>query len=221
MNREAVRQLLEPVLRSEHASWEAGDAHRLSVRLGPDEVRPAASVLREKAKARFVTLTAMDTGLEIELIYLFAVGALVVALRTAIPKDAASLSSIVDVVPGAEIIEREVAELFGVVFAGHPRNENQFLPEEWDPSARPLRKPLAGSVLPQARLSLENVLRDGASLRVSPPMLARRESAGLPKRPPLVGGSPETVQGFQAMVRKCGFDRRAGYDWTTGRLKAK
>ncbi|HTU01897.1 MAG TPA: hypothetical protein VMG58_08775, partial [Candidatus Sulfotelmatobacter sp.] len=70
MDSDAVRGLLEPALPPGSALWETGEPQRSSVRLRAEDVRQAATVLRERADARFVTLTAVDTGLEIELIYL-------------------------------------------------------------------------------------------------------------------------------------------------------
>lgn len=51
---------------------------------------------------------------------------------------AASIDSVVSIWPTAEWHERETAEMFGVVFNGHPDPRKLLLPENW--SVHPLRK---------------------------------------------------------------------------------
>src|SRR2546430_5033018 len=62
-----------------------------------------------------------------------------VLLRTAVPKDAAAVPSIVDIYPGAAWHERETHEMFGVDFPGHPGGLRPLLlPPEFE--GYPLRK---------------------------------------------------------------------------------
>ncbi len=58
--------------------------------------------------------------------------------------DGESVPSLITVFPGAEYPEREVWDLFGVVFEGHPKLERFLLPDDW--VGFPLRKefPLGG-----------------------------------------------------------------------------
>lgn len=65
-------------------------------------------------------------------------------LRTYLNEPEPSAPSAVPVWPGAEWMEREVFDMFGIVFAGHPDLRRILMPEEF--TAFPLRKdyPLQG-----------------------------------------------------------------------------
>jgi NADH-quinone oxidoreductase subunit C len=61
-----------------------------------------------------------------------------VLVRTRVPRDAATLPSLVGVYPGAAWHERETYEMFGVVFEGHPDLKPLLLPDGFE--GHPLRK---------------------------------------------------------------------------------
>jgi Ni,Fe-hydrogenase III component G len=219
MDSHAVLGLLAPCLGADGVQSAVTGPHRLSVDVPAGRLHEAAAVLLQGPRARFVTLVAVDTGLDVELLYTFAVAGVLAVLRTRVPKEAARIPTLTDRVPAAEMIEQEVSELFGVEFAGHPRGSNLQLPEGH--ADRPLREPLGGPVLREARLSLEHLLRGGASMRLTPASASRRQAAGLPPQPALASSDEAALQEFQELVRRTGFDRRAGYDWARGRLRYK
>jgi NADH-quinone oxidoreductase subunit C len=47
---------------------------------------------------------------------------------------------VVSLLPGAVLYEREVHDLLGVVFDGHPSLERLILPDDWPEGVYPLRK---------------------------------------------------------------------------------
>jgi NADH-quinone oxidoreductase subunit C len=61
-----------------------------------------------------------------------------IRLRVMIDEASASLDSIVPVWPSANYYEREIFDLFGVRFDGHPNLRRIMMPEEWE--GYPLRK---------------------------------------------------------------------------------
>ena len=61
-----------------------------------------------------------------------------IRLRVMIDEASASLDSITPVWPSADYYEREVFDLFGVRFDGHPNLRRIMMPDDW--SGHPLRK---------------------------------------------------------------------------------
>ena len=61
-----------------------------------------------------------------------------IRLRVQVPEDDPSLPTLFDIYPGSEALEREVHDLFGINFDGHPDMTRILMPEEWN--GYPLRK---------------------------------------------------------------------------------
>jgi NADH-quinone oxidoreductase subunit C len=61
-----------------------------------------------------------------------------VRLRAQVPETDATVPSLFDVHPGTEAMEREVFDLLGIAFDGHPDLTRILMPEDW--VGHPLRK---------------------------------------------------------------------------------
>src|SRR5205823_11484278 len=61
-----------------------------------------------------------------------------IRLKVALPVEAAHVATVSDVWPSANWLEREVWDLFGIVFDGHPDPRRLLMPEDWE--GFPLRK---------------------------------------------------------------------------------
>ena len=70
--------------------------------------------------------------------FLLYVQTLRVRLKVKLNSDMAALDSVTSVWPGANYFEREVFDLFGVRFNGHPYLRRIQMPENWE--GHPLRK---------------------------------------------------------------------------------
>jgi len=63
---------------------------------------------------------------------------LAVVVRVLLPRDGGTVDTVSDIYRTAEWHERETAEMFGIVFAGHPDPRKLLLPDDID--GHPLRK---------------------------------------------------------------------------------
>ena len=67
-------------------------------------------------------------------------------LRVQVPADDPSIESLFDLHPGTEAMEREVFDMFGIVFSDHPDLTRILMPEDWE--GHPLRKDYAVGEIP-------------------------------------------------------------------------
>jgi NADH:ubiquinone oxidoreductase subunit C len=86
------------------------------------------------------TITGVDIESEIEVIYHITFRDALVSLRAKVPKEKPVLPTIVDLVSGASLYEREVHDLFGVTFEGNQELSLLLLPDRWPSDVYPLRK---------------------------------------------------------------------------------
>jgi NADH-quinone oxidoreductase subunit C len=61
-----------------------------------------------------------------------------IRVRVQVPEMTATIASLFDLYPGTEAMEREVFDLMGIRFEGHPDLTRILMPEDWE--GHPLRK---------------------------------------------------------------------------------
>jgi len=108
----------------------------------PSEVRDIATFMFVELEARFIILTGLETRAGMELLYHFSFDSLgkIVTLRTVVPMPEPKIDSIAIAIDGAEYIEREIRDLFGVEFVGHPNPARFILADDWPEGVYPYRK---------------------------------------------------------------------------------
>lgn len=99
--------------------------------------------LRNLGFDRLGMVTAVDRGEEFVLVYRLHSRSLSAGLfvKAQVPRDEATVASVFDIWPAADWQEREVFDLFGIVFQGHPNLTRILLPEDF--VGHPLRKDFA------------------------------------------------------------------------------
>lgn len=69
-----------------------------------------------------------------------------VRVRVQVPEADPVVASLYDLHPGSEAMEREVFDMFGITFEGHPDLTRILMPEDWE--GHPLRKDYAVGRIP-------------------------------------------------------------------------
>jgi NADH-quinone oxidoreductase subunit C len=81
-----------------------------------------------------------------------------IRVRVQVPDDDPAVGTLFDMYPGTEAMEREVYDMFGIVFDGHPDLTRILMPEDWD--GHPLRKDYEQGRIP-VQFSTDFPARDG------------------------------------------------------------
>jgi Ni,Fe-hydrogenase III component G len=114
------------------------------------ELHPIVVGLRVQRLGYLSAIVGLDLGPEaneMEVLYYFCPGDAVIALRVRVPRQGAVLPSLSDVIPSAEVFERELSEMFGIEMSGLRNPLHLYLPDDWPSDTYPLRKDFDPSVL--------------------------------------------------------------------------
>ena len=120
------------------------------IAIAPDRARDVLQFLRGKGFTFLASVHGLDyypeeprLGVQYELLNMHDVDRITVTLR--VPIDAPEVPSVTPDWPTANHQEREIFDMFGVIFEGHPNLKRMLLPDDWD-EGHPLRKdyPLRG-----------------------------------------------------------------------------
>ena len=131
MDVEAILRTLCRACSRETLTSALGLGGEVFVEIDPTELEAAAKALVEEHDLRHLsTITARNVGSGVEVLYHFWQGG-GMTLRAYCEGDMA-LPSLVDVIPAADWYEREVHDLFGIEFVGHPDLSPLLLPDDWD-----------------------------------------------------------------------------------------
>ena len=115
----------------------------ITVKLPAERLIEAVRAVSERyGVSHLSTMTGLDSGDNVEVLYHFWKGDVIASLRISVPKSSTHAPSIVEVVPGAILYEMEVHDMFGVVFDGNPWMDRKLLLPDNYPSdlAPPLLK---------------------------------------------------------------------------------
>lgn len=105
-----------------------------------DRLHGAAADLKRIGFSRLGMVTAVDYKDRFQMVYRLKSSSLGVGmyLKCDVDRDDPRVPSFCDLWPGANWQEREVYDLFGIVFEGHPDLRRILLPDDW--VGHPLRK---------------------------------------------------------------------------------
>ncbi|MFZ1084834.1 MAG: NADH-quinone oxidoreductase subunit C [Terracidiphilus sp.] len=119
------------------------DRGELTLTVSSDQIRAAAATVQAAGYNAFEDVTAVDwfpSEPRFQLSYHIVSHTYKerIRLRVMLGGDAPTVESITSIWPGANFYEREVFDLFGIGFEGHPNLRRILMPDDWQ--GYPLRK---------------------------------------------------------------------------------
>lgn len=117
-------------------------ADRSFIDIKPMALRRVVEYVFRHLKARFNTASGVDSLDHMEILYHFTFETvdLVVSFRVKLDKLDLEIESITPLFEGANWIEREIHEVLGIKFKGHPDLRRLLLSEDWPEGVYPLRR---------------------------------------------------------------------------------
>ncbi len=114
---------------------------RVYIGIKKESLVKMATYLYKEQSARFNIATGVDTREIMEILYHFTFEDLnlLISLRVKLDKSNLEIDSLTSLLEGANWIEREMHELLGIQFKGHPDLRRLLLPDDWPEGVYPLR----------------------------------------------------------------------------------
>jgi len=122
--------------------WEEKRDKRIYFSIAKENIFKTVEFLFKELGLRFSTASGVDTPAGLEILYHFSddKSGLVYSVRVLVEdKKHPEIDSITPLFSGAEWIEREMWELLGINFKGHPNLKRLLLAEDWPEANFPLR----------------------------------------------------------------------------------
>ena len=114
---------------------------RVYLEVKPESLKRICEYMFKGLGARFNTASGVDVREHMEILYHFTIedADLTLSVRVKLEKTNLEIDSLTCVFEGADWIEREMHELLGINFRGHPDLRRLLLPEDWPEGTYPLR----------------------------------------------------------------------------------
>jgi Ni,Fe-hydrogenase III component G len=114
---------------------------RVYLEIRPDAIVRVGSYIFKDLEARFNIASGVDARTHMEILYHFSLEYLnlLISVRVKLDKSKPAIDSLAPVFKGVNWIEREMNELLGIEFRGHPDMRRLLLADEWPEGVYPLR----------------------------------------------------------------------------------
>jgi NADH:ubiquinone oxidoreductase subunit C len=137
-----TKERIKERLKANIISWDEPFPRRIYFSVQPKDIFDTARFLFKELGLRFAIASGMETPQGFEILYHFSDDktGVIYSVRVLIAdKQSPQIDAITPLFPGAEWIEREMWEMLGINFIGHPNLKRLLLSEDWPEGNYPLR----------------------------------------------------------------------------------
>lgn len=142
MKHKEILQKLEAKFKEDIIAVFDKSSKRVYIEINPSSIVRISRYIFKDLGARFNIASGVDGRSFMEILYHFIIEDidLLISLRVKLPKDKPEIDSLTAVFEGANWIEREIHELLGIKFKGHPCLKRLLLSDDWPQGVYPLRR---------------------------------------------------------------------------------
>ena len=118
------------------------DNKRIYLLINPDSLTEISKFLYKKKKARFIIASGLHSKIGFEIIYHYSMDETghIINLQAILPHEDPEIESLTNLFSAAEWIEREIHEILGIKFRGHPNLVPLISKDNWPEDTYPYRK---------------------------------------------------------------------------------
>jgi NADH:ubiquinone oxidoreductase subunit C len=137
-----MHERIKEALGKKIKSWHDHSGRRVYLTVDKRDIIDVTKILFRDLGLRFAIASAVDTpdGFEILYHYSYDKTGAMYSVRVELDKKHPEIEAITPLFPGAEWIEREMWEMFGINFKGHPNLKRLLLADDWPEGKFPLRR---------------------------------------------------------------------------------
>jgi Ni,Fe-hydrogenase III component G len=133
---DAIRKKMQTLLEEDYLDEAADCYNRFYVRIPKTRIKEITRLFVEDLEGRLVAISANDEGVEgFDLVYHFDFShqekRLHICIKTRLARKNPLIASITNIAWSANWAERELMDLMGIKFEGHPDPRKLFLPFAW------------------------------------------------------------------------------------------
>jgi len=142
MNRKEVLKDITERFKSDIIDFFDKSHKRVFIEIKPESLTKVVLYIFKDLGARFNIASGVDLRYHMEIVYHFTIEEinLLISLRVKLQKPNLEIDSLAPHFKGANWIEREIHEILGINFKGHPDLRRLLLPDEWPEGVYPLRQ---------------------------------------------------------------------------------
>lgn len=138
-----IKETIKERLGKKVLAWEEKSSRRVYFSVKKEDIFETTKILFKDLGLRFAIASGMEVPDGFEILYHFSfdqTGEMFSVRALIEDKKNPSIDAITPLFPGAEWIEREMWELLGINFKGHPNLKRLLLADDWPEGEYPLRQ---------------------------------------------------------------------------------
>lgn len=142
-----IKEEVKAKLAKRIKDWVVKNPKRIYFTIDKGDLKETARILYAQMGMRLSTVTGVDNETNFELIYHFSydkTGEIFNVRVFVEDRNSPQVDSLCDLFRASEWVEREINEMLGVDFKGHPKLKRLLLADDWPKEVFPLRKDYKG-----------------------------------------------------------------------------